>query len=252
MKHTTIKLLSVLTLGVALAYTSVASAAEVIIYQDNFDRNGILNGSEPTITTEGNLWNSLNWTTDGSAAKPGAAGWMAILPFTPVTGYVYTLSASMNPTTPADSSSWFILGFTGRGATDNWFAAAQSSASVGARVSNAASPDFYALGPGAAGFGTLGNYADGVPHLYSITLDTTALNSANWTVSYSVNGTQVIAPTALGYTPVINYVGFGSGDATGGTIDNFSLTAVVPEPSTYALVVGGIATLLLIRRRIQA
>jgi hypothetical protein len=26
----------------------------------------------------------------------------------------------------------------------------------------------------------------------------------------------------------------------------------VPEPSTYALVVGGIATLLLIRRRVQA
>jgi hypothetical protein len=28
--------------------------------------------------------------------------------------------------------------------------------------------------------------------------------------------------------------------------------SVVPEPSTYAPVVGGIATLLLIRRRIQA
>jgi hypothetical protein len=27
---------------------------------------------------------------------------------------------------------------------------------------------------------------------------------------------------------------------------------VVPEPSTYALVLGGIATLLLIRRRVQA
>jgi hypothetical protein len=60
----------------------------------------------------------------------------------------------------------------------------------------------------------------------------------------------VIAPTALGYNPVIEYVGFGA-DATGGTISNFSLTAV-PEPSTYALVLGSIATLLLIRRRIQA
>jgi hypothetical protein len=34
-------------------------------------------------------------------------------------------------------------------------------------------------------------------------------------------------------------------------VDNFNLQAV-PEPSTYALVVGGIATLLLIRRRVQA
>jgi hypothetical protein len=30
------------------------------------------------------------------------------------------------------------------------------------------------------------------------------------------------------------------------------LTQAVPEPSTYALVVGGLATLLLIRRRVQA
>jgi hypothetical protein len=34
-------------------------------------------------------------------------------------------------------------------------------------------------------------------------------------------------------------------------IDNVAINAV-PEPSTYALVVGGIATLLLIRRRVQA
>jgi len=248
MKHTTFKLLSVLTLGTALAFTSVASAA--VIYQDDFNRIGVLNGSEPTITTEGNLWNSFNWTTDGSAATVSAAGWMAILPFTPATGNVYTLSASMNPTTPADSSDWFVLGFTSRNATDNWFTSTQSSASVAARVSNAEFQDFYFNGPGANRFGTLGSYAAGA-HLYSITLDTTALNSADWTVSYSVDGTQVIAPTALGYNQVIEYVGFASGPAIGGTIDNFSLT-VVPEPSTYALVLGGIATLLLIRRRIQA
>jgi hypothetical protein len=253
MKHTTIKLLSVLTLGVTLAYTPVASAA--VIYQDDFNRTGNLNGSaSPTIAEQGVTWSSANWETDGSAAKPTAAGWMAILPFTPATGNVYTLSASMNPTSPAGSPSWFILGFTGRGATDSWLAGSapnQSSASVAARVSNNDYPDFYTLGPGSSGITSLGNYADGVAHLYSITLDTTALNSANWTVSYSVNGNQVIAPTALGYNPVIEYVGFGSGDATGGTISNFSLT-VVPEPSTYALVLGGIATLLLIRRRIQA
>ena len=249
MKQTTIKLLSVLTLGAALAYVPVASAA--VIYQDNFNRTGDLSGSTPTITTGGNTWSSANWSTDGSAAKPDAAGYMAILPFTPATGNVYTLSASMNPTVPADSPSWFVLGFTNRNATDNWFAGDQSSASIAARVSNNEYPDFYFNGPGTtAGFGTVGSYAAGA-HLYSITLDTTALNSANWTVSYSVDGTQVIAPTALGYNPTINYVGFGSNDATGGTIDNFSLT-VVPEPSTYALVVGGIATLLLSRRRIQA
>jgi hypothetical protein len=35
------------------------------------------------------------------------------------------------------------------------------------------------------------------------------------------------------------------------SIDNVAVTAV-PEPSTYALLFGGILTLLLIRRRVQA
>ena len=220
MKQTTIKLLSVLTLGAALAYIPVASAE--VIYQDNFNRTGNLNGSTPTVG--GNAWSSANWSTDGSAAKPDAAGYMAILPFNPVQGNIYTLSASMNPTSPAGEPNWFVLGFTGRNATDNWFAGDQNSASIMARVSNNQYPDFYAPGPGLSGIANLGNYTDGVAHVYSITLDTTAGNSANWTVSYSVDGTQVIAPTALGYNPTINYVGFGSNDATGGTISNFSLT----------------------------
>jgi hypothetical protein len=36
-----------------------------------------------------------------------------------------------------------------------------------------------------------------------------------------------------------------------GGVSAFQLTAI-PEPSTYALVIGGIATLLFSRRRIQA
>jgi hypothetical protein len=43
-----------------------------------------------------------------------------------------------------------------------------------------------------------------------------------------------------------------SGLSGGTAVDNVVLSVVVPEPSTYALVLGGIATLLLIRRRIQA
>jgi hypothetical protein len=93
-------------------------------------------------------------------------------------------------------------------------------------------PDFYYNGPGLSG--NLGNFTDGVAHVYSITLDTTAGNPANWTVAYSVDYTQVVAPTALGNAPTINYVGFGNA-ATGGAIDNFSLTVVaVPGSSPYA------------------
>ena len=54
--------------------------------------------------------------------------------------------------------------------------------------------------------------------------------------------------------PVINYVGFVNAEGGGvGGVTAFQLTATaIPEPSTYALVIGGIATLLFSRRRIQA
>jgi hypothetical protein len=80
---------------------------------------------------------------------------MAILPFTPVQGNIYTLSASMNPIGVPDPSDWFVLGFTGRNATDNWLGGAQNSASIFARVSNNEYPDFYAQGPGTGGIGNL-------------------------------------------------------------------------------------------------
>jgi hypothetical protein len=52
--------------------------------------------------------------------------------------------------------------------------------------------------------------------------------------------------------PTINFVGFVSEGTAVGNVSAFQLTQAVPEPSTYALVVGGLATLLLIRRRVQA
>jgi hypothetical protein len=85
-------------------------------------------------------------------------------------------------------------------------------------------------------------------------------------VNFSFNSTSVITPT-------LDWVNYSSDTftlATAGTYEfkiaannplggysgatgvaNVNLSAV-PEPSTYALVLGGIATLLLIRRRIQA
>jgi hypothetical protein len=54
--------------------------------------------------------------------------------------------------------------------------------------------------------------------------------------------------------PAIDGVGIVTYNNAGtsiGSFSNFELSAV-PEPSTYALILGGIATLLLIRRRVQA
>lgn len=228
-----------------LASLAVAETPAATIYQDNFNRIGDLNGSTPTVTTDGNVWHSTNWSTNGSEATTSAAGYLANIPFTPVQGKVYTMTLSMNPNGGGADSDWFAFGLTNRYATDNWFVDDQSSVSIFPRWKNNQYPDFYTNGPGSTGITSLGSFTENVAHDYSIILDTTNATAANWTAEYKVDGVTIIAATALGYTPTINYIGFGSGGATG-TVDNFSLT-VVPEPASLALL--GLGAVALLRRR---
>jgi hypothetical protein len=75
---------------------------------------------------------------------------------------------------------------------------------------------------------------------------------------HSVSRTMAAADIDPSWIGTIVGVAFSiNPQASGGLtyyVDNVQMNAVtaVPEPSTYALVVGGIATLLLIRRRVQA
>jgi hypothetical protein len=73
------------------------------------------------------------------------------------------------------------------------------------------------------------------------------LNTFNYTLT--LNGTE----SFIGDEIAIILRGF-KNDSTYQNVsfDNVQLTYVVPEPSTYALLLGGIATLLLIRRRVQS
>jgi hypothetical protein len=74
------------------------------------------------------------------------------------------------------------------------------------------------------------------------------LNTFNYTLT--LNGTESFIGQEIAIVLKANRNGSWQQNVS---FDNVQLTYVaVPEPSTYALVVGGIATLLLIRRRVQA
>jgi hypothetical protein len=75
------------------------------------------------------------------------------------------------------------------------------------------------------------------------------LNTFNYTLT--LNGTESFIGQEIAIFLKANQNGSWQQNVS---FDNVQLTyvAAVPEPSTYALVVGGIATLLLIRRRVQA
>jgi hypothetical protein len=100
------------------------------------------------------------------------------------------------------------------------------------------------------------------------------INNNNWTGGTpdgdSFNWLQTTGASASSFQEGANYVTFSgvqsfngniefyiganpTGDNDQGPVNGFQLVATaIPEPSTYALVLGGIATLLLIRRRVQA
>lgn len=57
------------------------------------------------------------------------------------------------------------------------------------------------------------------------------------------------AVSALAGSNTLSFRSVGSSDSLGGSLDNVSLTAAVPEPSTYALLLAGLGAVGLVARR---
>ena len=208
--------------------TGTASAA--VVYQDSFNRTGHLNGSTPSPTdTAGATWaasKSITTTTaTGGYASLSSTSSMAYLPFTPVSGNVYTLTASLNPT-PGTTTNWLALGFFPQGGSSPAAAPDAVASVMVLERDNRGSQVFNGDGKSING----PKSPDGTGYTkWSIVLNTTR---PDWTVSISEVGvsgeTNFKTFTYGGSTanPTINLVGFGT-NALAGTVRQFTLTTTV-------------------------
>ncbi|MHB1767247.1 MAG: hypothetical protein ACYCUV_05270 [Phycisphaerae bacterium] len=105
---------AVLAATVAVGLADTASAS--VIYSDNFPgtSTAALNGTSPATDATAATWSaplapgSDGWAANGATTNTTTHA-AALLSFTPVSGNVYTLSATLDPT--GGNSNWIALGF---------------------------------------------------------------------------------------------------------------------------------------------
>jgi len=153
--------------------------------------------------------NPNTFLLDGNSANTAGA---ALLPFTPASGNVYTLSLGNITVTAGGTDHWIGFGFF-------------NSADVSGFLSTPATPAILSrfngskeVWPNAAqftGYGTSG--------AAKIVLDT---RPANWTVAFYANGAANPYATYIypGVNPTINFVGLSNTGTTTGNIKDFTLT----------------------------
>ena len=231
-----------------LVLSQAVTSAATIIYSDDF--SGLvateLRGTAPDVG--GGTWlGTSNFKANGGVTT-GAGS--ITLPFSPVAGNVYTLSADLSFT--SNDASWIGLGFADASATWTGTPALGNGNRFTGAVITGYSWMISAPTVGQTGFrGNAGNNAvteiPGAEVLSSnvaltITLDTTG---ANWETSFFVNSVLLGTTTATGSQP-IDSVGFSVFSGALGSVDNFQLTSI-PEPSISLL--GSLGFFGLIRRR---
>lgn len=212
---------------------------ETTIYAHEFDGgSGPLNGTPVDVGSEAWTSGSL-FQADGvvNTLQAGVDGQAAFLPFSPESGYVYTLSADIEN----DYDGWVAMGFLpslppAGDWTDTVYSVRHSNngAYAWVLVRTESGNDFEAFNGPSTSNGAFGG--DVVPATspvpVEIILDT---RDATWTAEYVINGSsQGVYNLSSGAVSGIGGVGFsrtsGSVAAPGAVIDHFLLTSTEPNP----------------------
>jgi hypothetical protein len=239
---------------VTLAAFATSAQAAVILFSDDFNRTGSLNGSAPSYRNSAEGYGSLTWsalgqltsTTDGGRAEVrtggtgSGQGFNAVLAFTPITGKQYLFEISAKTT---NTVSIAMGDFRGSIGSHDWLTQniypSVVAASGGQNLWGSYAAQSVNTNPSTSYTGAAANTGY---HIMAFLLDTTAVQ---WTVTYIFDGTTIGTVNA---PATIDSVAFGRGTSTDPSFDVRSLSmSVIPEPSNALL--GGLGMLCLLRRR---
>jgi hypothetical protein len=240
-----------------LAVASMPSVTAQTFYHDSFSGSySDINGQEPDVTdTLGNTYTTAGnagdtFTASGGVASPNdlgneSAGYAtAFLPVNGTSGVILTGLA--NFTLSVDIGDFTGDGYAGLDLdTAAPTFAGQESTLAFLEVESGRTQSFYGSGFSNYLGATTPTQGAGVVNTYTL-----AYNALAGTIDYEVNGTSYATETGVTATDVaaVTDIDFAVYNETTPVFDNFILTQAVPEPATYALLMGG-ALLLLVAKR---
>ena len=245
----------------ALSFGVITSASADVIFFDDFGTasgTSDLQGRTP-VTTPGNDWRARSgWVIqDGEALLTGSDNAMAGIDlgadyFSTNSG-IYSLKSTITMTPDGNSDLWYGIGYS------NFISEGQNRGFYETSASNQGMPWMFMRQNGELDVRVAGGTSVFSATGYDVSnfeielvLDTTV---TNWTVDAYFNGTQLdLNGVSIGnsYTystnPTLSAVGLSAPDGVVGSVQSITLQTV-PEPETYALILGAVSLLTLVGRR---